>query len=350
MTLPVFPTLPGLAYSVKWTPRFYNMATQTVASGADIDLALSAYPLHDFELQYEFLRDGNGTVEFKTLMGFVLQIAGSSGRFLFLNPDDNAVTGQVIGTGDGVATTFTLARSFGAGGFAGVEPVGYVNNVGLNVYDNGVLKTLGTHYTVSRTTPGAQTITFLVAPTSSHVITVDMGYWYYCKFPDNAQDFDKFMNGLWSLQKVLIHSCRPGDAAIAATTTYRYFKLNVTASSSGSVFDLIEWQMATSLGGANLIQGKTVSASTGSGASPVSVIVDGSTSGAFESTAIPAWVKVDMGAGNAIAPAEIRLFPNTIAHPQDFQLLGSNDDIGYTSIAAWTGQTYANGAYASFAI
>lgn len=210
MTLPVYPTLKGKAPQFKWVPRFYNMATQTAASGADIDLALATYPLHDFELQYNFLRDNVSPSEFKTLFGFVLQLAGTPGRFLFSNPDDNAVTGQGIGTGDGSSTVFTLIRSFGAGGFSGIEPVGYVNSVGLNVYDNGVLKALGSDYTLQQTTPGAQTITFAAAPLTGHAITADMAYWYYCKFPDNAQEFDKFMNLLWSMQKVIMHSCRPG--------------------------------------------------------------------------------------------------------------------------------------------
>lgn len=214
MTLPIYPTLKGLQYPVKWIPRFYNMPTQTTASGADIDLGLAEYPLHDFELQYEFMR-ANGVAgatsdEFKTLMGFVLQLAGTPGRFLFSNPDDNAVTGQAIGTGDGATTKFTLIRSFGAGGFAGIEPIGYLNTTGFNVYDNGVLKTLTTDYTIDQTTPGAQTITFTTAPVSGHALTVDMSYYYYCKFPDDAQEFDKFMSDLWSMQKVTIHSCRAG--------------------------------------------------------------------------------------------------------------------------------------------
>lgn len=214
MTLPVYPTLKGIAYPIKWTPRFYNMKTQTAASGADIDLALSQYPLHDFELQYEFMRS-NGVLnapsdEFKTLMGFVLQLSGTPGRFLFSNPADNSVTGQAIGTGDGTTTTFTLVRTFGAGGFSGTEPVGYVNSSGLNVYNNGTLLTLGTDYTLSQANPVAQTITFSLAPASGHAITADFSFYYYCKFADNAQEFDEFMSNLWSAGKVLIHSCRAG--------------------------------------------------------------------------------------------------------------------------------------------
>jgi uncharacterized protein (TIGR02217 family) len=211
MPLPIYPTLPGLTYPVKWTPRFYNMETQTAGSGADIDLALADYPLHDFELQYDFLRDASGLTEFKTLFGFMLSIGGRSGRFLFSNPDDYTVTGQGIGEGDGATTTFTLIRSFGASGFVGIEPIGQVDLLStFNVYVNGVLKTLTTDYTVDQSVPGANVIIFTTAPAAAAAITVDMSYYYYCKFPDDAQEFDKIVAQLWQVSKVLLHSCRPG--------------------------------------------------------------------------------------------------------------------------------------------
>lgn len=211
MTLPVYPTLKGRAW-YKWTPRFYNMPTQTTASGADVDLGLAEYPLHDVEITYDVLRDYNGLVDLKTLMGFVLQIGGVKGRFLFSHPDDHSVTAQGIGVGDGSTKTFTLVRSFGAGGFAGIEPVGQVDlGSTFNVYVAGVLKTITTDYTVDQTTPGANTVTFTAAPASSAAITVDMTYFYYVKFTDDAQEFDKMMSGLWSAPKVVLHSCRPGS-------------------------------------------------------------------------------------------------------------------------------------------
>lgn len=211
MTLPVYPTLKGLAYPVKWTPSFVNMPTQTTSDGSDIDLGLADYPLHDFELSYDFLRDYSGLTEFKTLVGFVLQNGGTKGRFLFSHPDDNIVVGQGVGTGDGTTTTFTLVRSFGAGGFAGIEPVGMADlTTTFNVKVNGVLKTLGTDYTVDQTTGAANTITFASAPASSAAITVDMSYRYYCKLLSNAQEFDKVWATLWANSKIVLHSCRPG--------------------------------------------------------------------------------------------------------------------------------------------
>ena len=214
MTLPVYPgqsLLPGLTYGCKWSPAFINMPTATAANGADIDLGLAQYPLHDFELQYEFLRDDLSPSEFKTLMGFFLQIGGTLGRFLFDNPDDDLVTGCQIGTGDGSTKLFTLTRFFGANGYGASEPVGQVNTgATFNLYDNGVLKTLGTDYTRDTSTPCANTVTFGTAPANGHPITVDMSYFYYVKFADNSATFEKFMNRLWAVQKVALHSCRAG--------------------------------------------------------------------------------------------------------------------------------------------
>jgi hypothetical protein len=221
MTLPIYPArdvLPGLAFSQKWSPTFFNMPTATTAVGADIDLGLAAYPLHDFELTYEFLRDGvrwgrpGATLEFRTMMGFHLMIGGTLGRFLFRNVDDCQVWRNPIGVGDGATTAFTLTRAFGARGYAGTEPVGQVNlGEPFNVY-------LGTApapvdpatYAVNTAAPLANTVTFATAPAPGQVIAVDMSYYYYCKLSQNNNTFEKFMDRLWLLNKVTLHSCRPG--------------------------------------------------------------------------------------------------------------------------------------------
>ncbi len=213
MTLPVYPgpaLLPGLKYSSKWSPSFLNMPTATAANGADIDRALAQYPLHDFELAYEFLRDGLSPSEFKTLMGFFLQLGGTVGRFLYDNPDDDQVTACPIGTGDGSNKIFTVTRFFGANGYGASEPVGQVDTGStFNVYNNGVLVS-PTAYALSTTTPCANTVTFTAAPASGHVISVDMTYFYYCKLADSSASFEKFMNQLWTVQKIALHSCRAG--------------------------------------------------------------------------------------------------------------------------------------------
>lgn len=207
---PVYPTLIGLTFNVMWTPQFSNMPTQKMASGAELDLALSKQPLHQFELTYDFLRDQFGQTEFRTLMGFFLRLQGNVGRFLFSNPDDNTVVAQVIDTTDGAKHAFQLVRTFGAGANSGTEAVGYVDlTQTFNVYLDAVLQAPST-YSVLTTEPVNQQVDFLSTPAAGKQITVDMTYYYYCKFLDPAITFEKFLHQVWLNKKVTLQSNRAG--------------------------------------------------------------------------------------------------------------------------------------------
>lgn len=209
VTYAVYPTLASLGYSVFWIPQFANAPTQVAANKAEIDLALAATPIHDFELTYNVLRNNVADHEFKTLFGFFLLQGGNVGRFLFLNPDDYTVTGQVQYTTDGTTLTYgPLNRTFGYGANVGTEAVGYIDNSAtFNVYLDGVLESPG-NYTLDRTYPCNQRITWAVAPTTGKVITTDMTYWYYVKFQEDNMSFEKFMSTLWTVKKVSLRSCR----------------------------------------------------------------------------------------------------------------------------------------------
>jgi len=37
-----------------------------------------------------------------------------------------------------------------------------------------------------------------------------MNYFYYCKLADSKLTLEEFMHRLWSLNKIVLHSCRPG--------------------------------------------------------------------------------------------------------------------------------------------
>lgn len=232
MTLPIYPPapdLPGLGYSVFWTPEFFNAPSAIAVSGASIDLALASTPLHTFELIYNFVRDGTplpagghpafySNSEFKELMGFFLQMQGTPGRFLFSNPDDYFVTSQYVATANGTDRNyFPIQRRFGGGAhqFVGTEPVGYVDTSNtVNVYlDTGggpVLKVYGVDYTIDQTMPCNQRIQFTNPPANGAVISIDCQYFYYCRLLDNKVTFEKYLNGIWRVQKVTIQSCRQG--------------------------------------------------------------------------------------------------------------------------------------------
>jgi hypothetical protein len=213
VTIPVYPTLPGLGFTVSWTPGF-AVASDQAANLASIDMGLAATPVHQFELTYDLVRDTgatnfSGTSELKTFMGFFLYSKGSAGRFLFENPDDNDVTGQAVGTGDGATTTFgPLQRTFAGA----TEYVGYVNTgKAFTVYDNGVALTYPTDYTFDQTVYGAQNIVFAAAPVAGHAITIDYHYYYYCRWTDSSLQFEKFMQKLWRIKSAKFQSTRAGS-------------------------------------------------------------------------------------------------------------------------------------------
>lgn len=220
VTYPIYPTPPGLSYSVFWSPGFATLPTQVAANKAEIDILLADEPIHEFELVYDFLRNattwaGEALVhnEFKNFMGFFLRVKANAGRFLFWHPDDNRTLAEPVGTTDGSSTDYgPLNRTFGVGLNVGVESVGYVHDTDLgtypiNVYFDGVIQSSGI-YTIDKTFPKRQMLSFLVPPAGGQDITIDYSYYYYVKFAEDNLSFEKFMSTLWTIKRVTLRSLR----------------------------------------------------------------------------------------------------------------------------------------------
>jgi uncharacterized protein (TIGR02217 family) len=202
----IFPTLPGLAWSVTKTPTFQTRIQRAV-SGRELRAVDYPYPLWQFALVYDFLRDNPaaGYDELRTLLGFFMLCQGAFGTFLFQDPSDFQVTGQQIGIGDASTTVFQLQRAMGAslagGGF--MEPIVAPNAV-LAIYVNGIVQA-PTTYSVDPTTG---LVTFSTAPGSGLVIMADFTYYFRCRFVDDKYDFENFMFRLWQLKKLTFISVR----------------------------------------------------------------------------------------------------------------------------------------------
>jgi uncharacterized protein (TIGR02217 family) len=212
MSPPIYPTLPGLAYSVIKRPKFFT-GIAVAATGREVRVSYAQNPLWEWELTYAYLpdqqTDSSATPsDLKAIVGFYLSVSGAFGGFLFTDPDDNAVTAQAIGTSDGATTTFTLVRTYGGGEGTGTEPIGFVNlGEPFHLYLGGVLQNPAT-YSVVNTTPVAQVVQFDTAPAAASEIAVDMSYFYYVRFQDDHTDFEKFFDKLWQVQKVTLMSQR----------------------------------------------------------------------------------------------------------------------------------------------
>lgn len=204
-TNPLYPNLIGLSFDVVKSPLF-AVAVNTAKSGREIRTSYSKYPKWKYTLTYTYLPDfsGNGTTasDLKTLMGFFLLVWGTQTPFVFMDPDDNFVAAQAIGTTDGTTTDFVLMRTYGLGTSVGTEPVGYVDSSALPiVYLNGVAQSTSTWSLISGVNT-LQLIRFNTAPTAGQTLTVDMHFLYKAKFLADQIDFDKFANKFWESGKV----------------------------------------------------------------------------------------------------------------------------------------------------
>jgi uncharacterized protein (TIGR02217 family) len=203
----IFPTLPGLAWSVTKTPTFQTRV-QRAASGRELRALDYPYPLWQFALVYDFLRDDPtaGYDELRTLVGFFMLCQGAFRTFLFEDPSDSQVTGQPIGIGNASTTVFQLQRAMGAnlpgGGF--FEPVVAPNLVSA-IYLDGITQSPAS-YNVD---PDSGLVTFGAAPGSGLIISADFTYYFRCRFIDDRYDFENFMYRLWQLKKMTFISVRP---------------------------------------------------------------------------------------------------------------------------------------------
>ena len=259
----IFPALPGLRWKVVRTPQFNTTVSRHI-SGREARVSNFAYPLWKWEMEYEFLREGNGYSELETLCGFFLQRKGQFDTFLYADPTESNVlspkttvntgTGSattfaiaatpkhvfvngvevfspawsatastltfasapangaiilstdspVIGLSDGATNQFTLTKTWG--GFT--EPVGYLDATSLQVYVNGVPTPANDPVNPwSLATPNS--LIFNVPPAAHQVITAAYTWYYRVRFGEDAQGYDNFLWQLWELKKLTLEMAKP---------------------------------------------------------------------------------------------------------------------------------------------
>ena len=191
----IFPALQGLAWNTVRTPTWKTRIQQSV-SGRETRQSDWSYPRYGYEINYDFLRSAPAFGELQTLIGFLNQMQGQTNSFLYQDDDDNSVTAQQIGTGDGTTVTFPLIREFG--GF--IEPVSRVNAISFV----SLAGTPTTAYTVTADAgnESGSSITFTSAPPSGAAITASFTYYWRCRFTEDTTDFTKFLYGMSSVSSL----------------------------------------------------------------------------------------------------------------------------------------------------
>lgn len=178
----------------------WSTTKKSSVSGRQFRTANYSFPRYKYTMSFSVLRQGGSFTELMQLVGLFNQCQGDFDTFLWTDPDDNSVTTQGFGVGDGSSRLFQLVRVWG--GF--VEPV-YATNSAPLIYVAGTLKTAGADYTVSST----GLVTFTSAPTAGQAITWTGTYYRRCNFSQPSHDYNKFMAQLWDLKKLEIETWRP---------------------------------------------------------------------------------------------------------------------------------------------
>jgi uncharacterized protein (TIGR02217 family) len=202
----IFPsTLSGLDWSVMKTPISSTRAL-TARSGLEYRAANWSYGKYKWQLAYTILRNNIETFqELQTIMSFCLQMQGMYQAFLYSDPSDNSITGQVLGTGNGTQTVFPLVRAFsGYGGY--VEP-NLVLNTLSNVYLGGVAQSTG-FAAYQNGQYGLDSIQFSSAPGSGIAVSADFSWYFPVRFLQDEFEFNNFAYGFWELKKLAFQSVK----------------------------------------------------------------------------------------------------------------------------------------------
>ena len=210
MSSSVFPLLaaiPGQAIEVTRTAVWEGSEVVRAVSGKRTSISYWSNPIWEWTLKYNVLRAGTfqktAFTEYQALVGFFNLRHGPYDSFLFDDTDDDTVTAQSIGTGDGSTTTFQLVRTMGSF----VEPILAPHTI-TAVYGNGSPYSGGA-YSVSSwgsATPGI--VTFGSAPLNAVALTATFSYYWPVEFLDQTLSFNRFMTGLWSQDGVKLRSLK----------------------------------------------------------------------------------------------------------------------------------------------
>jgi uncharacterized protein (TIGR02217 family) len=136
--------------------RTKSGATQRAANWAD------SLRLYDATMGVRTL------AQYRTLEQHLNAMRGQAHAFPLLDRADSTATTEGFGTGDGIATTFQLSKNDGNAANAYTREIYKPVSGTILVYDNAVLRTETTHYSINYSTG---LVTFVTAPVAGHVLT-----------------------------------------------------------------------------------------------------------------------------------------------------------------------------------
>lgn len=197
MSTAIFPvTLPGIEWDIKRAP-LWSTLVQQAASGYTVRIGEYPFPQYRWTLSIAILDASAAIHSFQDFFGFLNGLLGRTLPFLFKDDYDYTVTGQAIGTGDGVTTVFQMSRTLG--GFN--EPVFAPKSGTVTVKVAGVTTAATINYDTGQ-------ITFGSAPAGSAAITADFEYYWRCYLDKDDNEFNSFDYQGLEMRELSFTSCR----------------------------------------------------------------------------------------------------------------------------------------------
>lgn len=194
----ILPSLPGLTFPIRRSTTYKTLSDLSLAKQS-ANLALQQYPVHQYDLQYELLRDDVTPSEYKAVVGLFNACYGRFDSFLYSDPVFNSVTAEQFAIGDGTTVAFQLTAAFKiASGPGGPDIIQNFNGL-PTLFDNGGA---AGSYVLGPT----GIATFVTPPTTGHVLTWTGSFYQRCHFLDDVLDTQQFMNKWWTIPSLRFES------------------------------------------------------------------------------------------------------------------------------------------------
>lgn len=143
----------------------FNTTINTTTSGSEQRNINWSAPLRTWRFNYGM----SNKADYQALANFFQTVRGMGHGFRFRDPADFELTAESIGVGDAVNLIFQIIKTYDVSATNALTRTITKPTSGLQVFIDGILQTITTHYTIDLTTG---IITFVTAPATSLIVTI----------------------------------------------------------------------------------------------------------------------------------------------------------------------------------